>query len=275
MRALCEYIRRHSDSGEPLTLDVLGRRAGLSPSRLRRIFREIVGVTPRQFVEACRFEVLKSELRDGEPVTRAIYDAGFGSSSRVYEQAGDRLGMTPGQYRDQGRGVAISYAFADTPMGRMLVAATDRGLCFVQFGDSRDELLDNLRWEYPAAEIAEMGEGSAEQFDLWLAALRLHLEGSEPHLELPLDIRASAFQTRVWNYLRTIPYGETRSYKEVAAAIGKPSATRAVASACAANRTALVIPCHRVIRSDGGAGGYRWGLERKKQLLDRERTATS
>ncbi|MEE8525896.1 MAG: bifunctional DNA-binding transcriptional regulator/O6-methylguanine-DNA methyltransferase Ada [Thermoanaerobaculia bacterium] len=271
IRELCDYIRRHSDSGDPLTLEVLGRQVGLSPSRLRRVFREIVGVTPRQYVEACRFEALKRGLRDGDSVTDAIYDAGFGTSSRVYEQADTRLGMTPGEYRAGGRDLAISYAFADTPVGKMLVAATDRGLCCVRFGDSAGELLEELHYEYPAATIEEMSAGGADQFGLWVDALKRHLEGAEPHLDLPLDVRASAFQLRVWKYLQSISYGETRSYSQVARAIGKPKAVRAVAGACAANRTAIAIPCHRVIRADGELGGYRWGRERKQRLLERER----
>lgn len=270
IRELCEFIRRHSDSGDPLTLEVLGRQAGIEPARLRRLFREIVGVTPRQYVEACRFEALKRGLRDGDSVTDAIYDAGFASSSRVYEQAGSRLGMTPSEYRAGGRDLAISYAVADTPVGKMLVAATDRGLCCVRFGDSAGELLEELHYEYPSAIVEEMHPGGSEQLALWVDALKRHLEGSEPHLDLPLDVRASAFQQRVWQYLRTIPYGETRSYSQVARAIGKPAAVRAVAGACAANRTAIAVPCHRVIRADGDPGGYRWGRDRKQALLERE-----
>ncbi len=276
MRELCEFIQSHSDSGDPLTLAVLSRRAGLSPSRLRRMFSEIVGVTPRQYVQGCRFETLKQGLREGDSVTDAIYEAGFGSSSRVYEQTGSRLGMTPSEYRDGGRDLAVSYALAsytvaETPAGRMIVAATDRGLCFVHFGDSNEDLVEALRGEFPAATIRPTSADDSEQLTLWMAALRRHLEGNEPHLDLPVDIRASAFQLQVWSYLRSIPYGETRSYSEVAAAIGKPSAVRAVAGACAANRAAIVIPCHRVIRANGDLGGYRWGRDRKTQLLECER----
>ncbi len=270
IRQLCDYIRRHSDSGDSLTLEVLARQAELSPSRLRRLFREIVGVTPRQYVEACRFETLKEGLRDGEQVTRAIYDAGFGSSSRVYEQAGDRLGMTPSEYRAGGRGMSVSYVVEETPVGWVLVAATDRGLCGVQLGDSAAALAARLEEEFPYAEIAPASTDSDGQLARWMATLRRHLSGAEPHLDLPLDIRASAFQIKVWQYLQSIPYGETRSYSQVAEGIGKPKAVRAVASACAANQAALVIPCHRVIRANGELGGYRWGEERKRLLLERE-----
>lgn len=274
IRELCEYIRRHADSGDPLTLEVLARRADLTPSRLRRLFREIVGVTPRQFVESCRFETLKGELRRGEQVTRAIYDAGFGSSSRVYEQTETRLGMTPGEYRDGGKGLDISYIFVDTPVGRLIVAATDRGLCFVHFGDSEQDLVQRLEGEFPAATRRESKATGSTQLEQWSEALRRHLTGDEPHLDLPLDVRASAFRLKVWQALQAIPYGETRSYGQVAAAIGKPRAVRAVASACAANRTALVIPCHRVIRADGDLGEYRWGRQRKQEILQREQVAS-
>ncbi len=273
VRELCDYIRTHSDSGDPLTLDVLSREAEMSPSRLRHTFREIAGVTPRQYVEACRFETLKQRLRTGESVTAAIYDAGFATASRVYEQVNSRLGMTPSEYRAGGPGVAISYALTKTSVGRLLVAATDRGLCFVQFGDSESDLLERLRREYPRATIEKTDAGESEQLRLWLAALRRHLSGSQPHLDLPVDVRATAFRQRVWRYLRTIPYGETRSYAQVARAIGQPRAARAVAGACAGNRVAIVIPCHRVIRADGDAGGYRWGEERKRKLLEMEQAS--
>lgn len=275
IRELCQFIQEHSDSGDPLTLEVLSRQSGLSSSQLRHRFREIVGVTPRQYVEACRFKALKEGLRDGESVTAAIYEAGFASSSRVYEQVHARLGMTPTEYRSGGRDVAISYTFTDTPVGHMLVAATDRGLCFVQFGDLAGELVGQLRKEYPAAVIQEMGAEGSEQLRLWLDALRRHLSGAEPHLDLPFDVRASAFQLRVWRYLQSIPRGETRSYSQVAEAIGKPTAVRAVAGACAANRMAIVIPCHRVIRANGDLSGYRWGRERKQQLLELEQVDIS
>ena len=270
MQALCAYIRRHCDSGDPLTLEVLGRQVGMRPDRLRRLFREIVGVTPRQYVEVSRFDRLKRGLREGEPVTRAIYDAGFGSSSRVYEQASEQLGMTPSAYRDRGKGLEISFAVAKTVVGQMLVAATDRGLCSVQLGDEAEALRAQLRDEFPAAELDEKRD-ARQRLGPWVAALQRHLEGREPHLDLPLDIRATSFQLQVWRALRAIPYGETRTYAEVARSIGKPKAVRAVASACAANRTALAIPCHRVIRSDGGLGGYRWGVDRKEALLTTER----
>ena len=270
---LCDHIRREADSGEPLTLDALAARVGLSPAHLQRTFRTAVGVSPRRYAELCRLERLKGELRGGESVTGAIYAAGFGSSSRVYERADSRLGMTPSQYRAGGKGVAITYAATDTSVGKLLLAATDRGLCFVQLGGSERELVARLRREYPAADLFAMGESSSPAFAAWMEALRRHVEEGRPHGDLPVDVRASAFQQRVWTFLQSIPWGETRSYAQVAAGIGAPRSTRAVARACASNPVAVAIPCHRVIRGDGALSGYRWGVERKRKLLARERTS--
>ena len=267
---LCEYIRAHADSGDKLGLAELAEQAGLSPGHLQRIFKATVGVTPRQYVEACRLGVLKRELRAGESVTDAIYAAGFGASSRLYERVDTRLGMTPRQYRQGGKGLAISYTVLDSPFGQLLLAATDRGLCFVELGDDAETLVAELRQEFPAAKIAAGATPSSPALESWGQALRQHLLGQLPQLELPLDVRASAFQFQVWSYLQTIPRGEVRTYQQVAAAIGRPKAVRAVGSACARNPTALVVPCHRVIRGDGALGGYRWGEERKRQLLAAE-----
>jgi AraC family transcriptional regulator of adaptative response/methylated-DNA-[protein]-cysteine methyltransferase len=217
--------------------------------------------------------VLKTQLRREPNVTAAIYQAGYGSSSRVYEHVDTRLGMTPNAYRSGGAGLAISYGFAQTPLGLLLIAATDRGLCALQFGDSREALAAALRLEYPAAAIAAMPPAHAAEFASWVARLNEHLRDSSVELDLPLDVRGTAFQLKVWQCLQSIPYGEVRSYTEVAAAIGQPNGARAVARACAANHVALLIPCHRVIRGSGELGGYRWGLERKRVLLDRERAA--
>lgn len=272
---LCDHIRRESDSGEPLTLAALAARVGLSPTHLQRRFRAAVGVSPRRYAELCRLERLKGELRQGESVTGAIYAAGFGSSSRVYERTDSRLGMTPSEYKAGGRGVAITYAAADTNVGKLLLAATDRGLCFVQLGGSERELLSRLRREYPAAELRAMSASSSPAFAAWMEALRRHVEEGRPHGDLPVDVRASAFQQRVWTFLQSIPWGETRSYAQVAAGIGAPRASRAVARACATNPVAVAIPCHRVIRGDGGLSGYRWGVARKQKLLARERQRTA
>jgi AraC family transcriptional regulator, regulatory protein of adaptative response / methylated-DNA-[protein]-cysteine methyltransferase len=270
MQALCRYIEAHAQ--QPLTLEALSARAHLSPFHLQRQFKAAIGVTPRQYLEACRLRTLRAGLRDGRAVTRAIHDAGFGSASRVYERVATRLGMTPKQYRGGGAGVAISYASAPTPLGLLMIGATDRGVCFVQFGDSAKRLRAMLEAEYPAARITPMDDARRGELDAWMHALTAFLHGGAPLPELPLDLRGTAFQMKVWSYLQKIPSGELQSYGEVAQGIGSPTAVRAVASACAANRVALLVPCHRVIRGDGSLGGYKWGLERKRTLIDHERS---
>jgi AraC family transcriptional regulator of adaptative response/methylated-DNA-[protein]-cysteine methyltransferase len=227
-------------------------------------------VTPRQFQEACRLRALKQELRAGEDVLQATLAAGFGSPSRVYERVSTRLGMTPSEYRAGGARVGITHAILRTRLGLLAIGATDRGLCFVEFGTSEDQLTGALRREYPSAQLSAVRKPWPEALGQWVRALEQYLEGAQPSLDLPMDIRATAFQMRVWRYLQSIPYGETRSYRSVAEGIGQPTAARAVASACASNRIALVIPCHRVIRGTGEPGGYRWGLKRKRALLEGE-----
>ena len=270
IRDVCVYIRAHCDSGEALTLETLGEVAGWSPFHLQRTFKAVFGVSPKQFVEACRVTTFKSKLRKGSSVTAAVYDAGFGSSSRVYERVDTNLGMTPAEYRAGGKDVAISYAVAKTPLGLLLMAATDRGLCSVQFGADEKELLTELAREYPQAKIAK-SKAERGEMEVWMKALTGYLRGEPAALELPLDVRATAFQLKVWRYLQTIPVGEVRTYGEVAQAIGAPGASRAVGTACGSNKVALVIPCHRVIRGDQELGGYRWGIERKSALLEAEK----
>ena len=269
IRKICRYIEAHSD--EPLSLERLAAMAAMSRFHFARSFKAVVGVTPKQYLAGVRFEALKRHLARAKPVDAAVYDAGYGSSSRVYEQAVSRLGMTPAQYRRAGAGVAISYAALPSPAGLIFIGATDRGICFVRLGDSEDALLDALRGEYVNATIEPMRQPHHPQFAAWVKAIAEHLAGRQPHLDLPLDIRATAFQMRVWKYLQTIPYGDVQSYAEVAAAIGVPSGARAVANACARNPAAIVVPCHRVIRGNGELGGYRWGVARKRALLDNER----
>jgi len=275
IRDLCQYIESHRD--ESLKLSDLGKRAGLSPFHLQRAFKAIVGVSPKQYLDGLRIESFKSMLRGerGNDVTATIFEAGFGSLSRLYEKTDTRLGMTPMEYRDGGRGVEISYACSQTPLGRMMVGATDRGLCFVQFGESETALLRALKAQYPNAEIRPLPEPPPAQFGQWMEGLNRYLEGRQPDLRLPVHVRATSFQLMVWKYLQTIPSGSVESYREVAKAIGRPGAARAVARACASNSVAMVIPCHRVIRGTGELGGYRWGLERKRTLLDRERQSNS
>jgi AraC family transcriptional regulator, regulatory protein of adaptative response / methylated-DNA-[protein]-cysteine methyltransferase len=269
--ALCDFIRKNSS--EPINLERLSQKARLSPFHLQRTFKAVVGVTPRQYLEACRLETLKKQFRSGNSLTGAIYDAGFGSNSRVYERVSTRLGMTPTEYRAGGNHVSISYVSIQSSVGLMMIGATDRGLCFVQFGDSKQKLLQMLRTEYPEAALAEMEQPYPEQFGLWVQALIRHLSGDRQRLFLPIDVRGTAFQFRVWTYLQSIPYGEVQSYSEVARSIQNPGANRAVAQACASNKVAIAVPCHRVIRGNGEMGGYRWGVARKRTLIDLERSA--
>lgn len=271
IRDVCRYIDAHADAA--LSLGELAERAGLSRFHFLRRFKAVVGVTPKAYQEHARMRTLRTTLKASRDVTTAVYDAGFGSASRAYARAHTHLGMTPKEYRDGGAGIAITYAAVPSPLGTLMIAATDRGLCFVQFGETEPALREELEREYPRAAIEPMARPHHPQFDAWIDALLRHLQGREPQLDLPLDIRATAFQLRVWRYLQAIPYGEVRSYGEVARDLGNPEAARAVARACAANRVALVIPCHRVIRENGGLGGYRWGLERKRVLIDLERAA--
>ncbi|HZV79172.1 MAG TPA: methylated-DNA--[protein]-cysteine S-methyltransferase [Candidatus Binatus sp.] len=249
------------------TLRQLAGELGVPPTRLLRAFKKIAGVSPRQYGQEQRLARLKSRLRNGEPVSRAIYDAGFGSSRSVYERARADFGMTPALYRRGGEGMNIGYAIVDSPLGRLLVGATDAGVSSVCLGGSDTELERTLRAEYPAAHI----ERGGVHLTSYVEAIVEYLKGQRPHLDLPVDIQATAFRRRVWEALRAIPVGQTRTYGEIAAAIGEPKAARAVGQACGANPVALVIPCHRVVRNDGKSGGYRWGSKRKQKLLEQER----
>ncbi len=269
VRRACRFIEAHDDG--PPTLAALAADVGLSPYHLQRTFKRIVGVTPRQYADARRLGRLKTMLRAGDQVTGALYEAGYGSSSRLYERAPAQLGMTPATYRRGGAGARIGYAIAPCPLGRVLVAATARGISAVYLGDDEAALEAELRREYPAAEIARDDAGLGR----WVAALVEHLDGRRPHLDLPLDVRATAFQRQVWEALQAIPYGATRSYGEIARAIGRPTAVRAVARACATNPVSVVVPCHRVVAADGGLAGYRWGTERKRALLAKERAVAA
>jgi AraC family transcriptional regulator of adaptative response/methylated-DNA-[protein]-cysteine methyltransferase len=296
----CRYIEENLE--DKPTLADLSTHVGMSPYHLQRIFKRIMGITPRQYAEASRLGQLKTKLKEGESVTMALYNAGYSSSSRLYERAPTQLGMTPTTYRRGGQGMHISYTIVDCPLllqyptsgstkravpdpsapeevymnipkrsndfapGRLLVAATEKGVCAVSLGDSDADLEAALQSEYPAAEIHR----DSVDLSQWVNAILKHLNGQQPHLNLPLDVQATAFQWRVWQELRTIPYGSTRSYSEVAQALGSPKAARAVAQACATNPVALVVPCHRVVREDGSLGGYRWGTDRKQHLLAQE-----
>ena len=259
-----EYIDRHAD--EPLPLARLAREAGVSAAHLQRTFTRIVGLSPKQYQEQRRVGALKSALRDGRTVSSATYEAGFASGRRVYEAADDALGMTPGAYRRRGVGVTIHYTVVRTSLGLLLVAVTERGICSVALGDDEAALVGSLRTEYPAAELARATDADDRLVDAVVA----HVEGTARATDVPLDVKATAFQWQVWRALQHIPEGATRTYQEIARELGHPSAARAVARACASNRIAVLIPCHRVVRGDGALGGYRWGVARKAALLARE-----
>jgi len=266
VKAICRFIEQHLD--EPLTLGRLGTEFHQSPFHLQRRFKAVLGITPREYADSCRLRMFKRNLQAGDTVTRAMYEAGYGSSSRLYERTASQLGMTPDKYRRGAIAAAIRYTCADSPLGRMLIAATELGICSIQFARSDGELMEGLKREFPFA-ARKVDEGGLQS---WVGALLRHMRGKDLDSSLPLDIRATAFQRRVWTYLQSIPFGATRSYGQVAKAIGRPSATRAVARACATNPVAVAIPCHRVVRGDGGMGGYRWGIDRKKTLLEMEQS---
>lgn len=300
---IARHIEAHAEA--VLSLAELGNLIDLSPAYLQRQFKRVMGLSPRQYQEACRLRAIKSQLRNGESVTSALYEVGMGSSSRLYEKVDRHFGMTPSQYKAGGVAVNITYALADTLFGRLLMAATDRGLCLVSLGDDDAQLIAGLKNEFPKAtidavvfaetvltaqqtamtgRIAQPEQSSpqclrASQFQLWMTSLNAYLRASDSAAlkqhatvlhELPLDMMGTAFQMKVWHYLQQIPRGSVQSYAAVAEAIGCPRAVRAVGTACGANRLALLIPCHRVIRGDGGLGGYRWGLARKQHLLQWE-----
>ena len=253
------------------TLRQLASELQVPAARLLRAFKRIAGVSPREYARAHRVGKLKDRLRDGQAVTHAIYDAGFGSSRSVYERARSEFGMTPARYRRGGSGVHIGFEIVDSPLGRLLVGATEHGVSSVCLGDADRKLESALRDEYPAAHIERGGPHLRGYIEKILAYLR----GKEPHLDLPVDIQTTAFRRKVWEALRAIPYGQTRSYGEIAATIGEPRAARAVGQACGANPVALVIPCHRAVRGDGASGGYRWGAARKAKILSEERKVAS
>jgi len=262
--SICQFLREHTD--EPPTLAALGERFGINPFHLQRVFKSVVGVSPREYADAIRMQSFKSQVRSGRSVTDAIYEAGFGSSSRLYERSDAQLGMTPATYQRGGKGVFIRYTTIASPVGRMLLAATDHGVCSITFGDSDAGLLEGLRREFPDATLRR-GDVVLRR---WVRALLDQLHGERPLPQLPLDVQATAFQRRVWEHLKSIPYGSTKSYGQVARGIGEPSSARAVARACASNPVAVAIPCHRVVRGTGELGGYRWGMERQKALLEME-----
>jgi AraC family transcriptional regulator of adaptative response/methylated-DNA-[protein]-cysteine methyltransferase len=269
-RRAAAYIEERvaAEAEGPVTLDELARHCGVSPWHLQRQFKQTLGVSPRQYDDALRMKQLKRGLKRGDGVAAATFEAGYGSSSRVYERAMTALGMTPASYAKGGKGAAIFYAISPCGLGKLLVAATERGLCRVELGTQDSALLEDLRREFPEAHSIERDDAALGRF---VTELLHRIDGAAPREDLPLDIQATAFQRRVYEELLRIPTGETRSYAEIAEAIGQPSASRAVGNACATNPVALAIPCHRVLRNNGTLGGYAWGIERKQALISAER----
>lgn len=262
------YIETHLD--EPITLDMLARQVNMSPYHLQRIFKRFVGLSPKEYQDARRLEAYKDHVRESGDVLDATFEAGFGSSRALYGLAQDRLGMTPGVYGRGGDGQSIRFTIVPSPFGRLLVAVTERGVCAVSLGDDDAILAADLENEFPNAQTIERDD---EALRAWVQPIVYYHNGVHAHPTVPLDLQGTDFQRRVWKALQEIPYGETRTYGDIAAEIGHPSAARAVAQACAGNRLALVVPCHRVVRKDGSTGGYRWGVERKARLIEHERTA--
>src|SRR4030088_3112295 len=267
--ALVQRAASHlaESSEEGVRLGVLARTLGTTQATLRRAFLRVTGLKPRELAEALRIKRFKAMLRAGKSIADALCEPGYESSSRVYERSDAQLGMTPSTYRKGGQGMKIGYTIAKSPVGKVLVGATERGVSAVYLGDAESTMIAALREEYPRAEIAP----ATDSFQRWVREIVQRIEGKQPRLELPLDLQATAFQRRVWNELQRISRGRTRTYSQVARSLGKPKAVRAVARACATNPVSIVVPCHRVIREDGTLAGYRWGLSRKEQLLARER----
>lgn len=271
--ALADFIAQHVD--EPLSLERLAAESAMSPFHLQRKFSELFGVSPKQFQNALRVQHLKQALRQGTEITTAIYAAGFGSNSRIYEQIDQNIGMTLTEYKQGARALDISFALRQSSLGYLLMAATARGICFVHFGANAGLLLQALHREFPQANLVPTPEDMSAELDLWVDALEHHLAGKGPCPSLPLHLHGTAFQLSVWRFLTSLRPGETVSYAAVAKAIERPTAFRAVANACGANKLAVLIPCHRVLRGDGSQGGYRWGAERKQQLLQLEQAVAS
>ncbi|GAA4325569.1 bifunctional DNA-binding transcriptional regulator/O6-methylguanine-DNA methyltransferase Ada [Pigmentiphaga soli] len=263
----CRLIEAAAGSGDaPPDLDRLAAAAGLSRFHFHRLFKTRTGVTPAAYARARRAEAVRKGLAGARSVTQAVYEAGFGSGSRFYERSSAMLGMTPTQFRRGGQGARIRFALGQCSLGAILVAATDQGICAISLGDDPDALLRELQDRFPHAELV----GADAAFEQWVARVVGAVEAPALGLDLPLDVRGTAFQLRVWEALRALPAGSTISYAELAERIGAPGSARAVARACASNSVAVAIPCHRVVRGDGGVAGYRWGVERKRALLERE-----
>lgn len=272
--ALVAKATRLIESGgddDAVRFGALAKSLGTTTATLRRAFLQVTGLRPRELAEALRLAKFKKLLRAGKKITDALYETGYGSSSRVYERSNAQLGMTPATYRKGGKDMKIGYSIAKSKLGDVLVAATERGVSAVYLGDSQPKLVQELRDEYPRAEV----NAADRSFEKWVSEIVQRVEGKPPRVELPLDVQATAFQRRVWQELQRIPSGMTKTYSQVAQAVGNPKAVRAVARACATNPVSIVVPCHRVVRQDGNLAGYRWGISRKERLLEQERLAAS
>ncbi len=266
--SLAEYIEQQAH--KELKLDSLAKKVAISPFHLQRKFKQSFGVSPKQFQNAVRIQRLKQSLRSGDDISGSIYEAGFGSTSRVYEQINSKLGMTPSAYRSGGKNEQIAFAMRKSSFGHIIMAATNRGVCFVHIGDNYSDLIKALHQEFPEAELVATPEEMSVELDGWINALEDHLCHAGPRPEVPLHLYGTAFQLSVWTFLMSIKEGESISYSDAAKGISAPKAFRAVANACGANKIAILIPCHRVLRGDGQLGGYRWGVDRKRQLLRQE-----
>ncbi len=262
---IARYIETYAD--ESLPLSRLAIESGLSPAYLQKAFKACVGVSPKQFQDAIRQQRFKGFLKQGQSVTDAIFESGYGSVSRIYDKAVRGLGMTPSQYKQGAANELIYFTSGKTQFGVLMIAATDVGVCFAMFGKSKSALKDLLQKEFPRATLQSSTANQSPELENWFNAINLHLSEGSPKPDIPLDIRGTAFQIKVWAFLKRIPEGDTVSYKDLAQGIGQPTATRAAASACGKNRIAVLVPCHRVLRGDGSMGGFRWGVERKQQLL--------
>lgn len=267
VKVACQLI---DEADEPPSLEQLATAVKYSPSHFHRLFKKLLGITPKAYAATRRANRMRANLRDDASVTRAVYSSGYGASSRFYNESVEILGMKASEYRNGAKGIVIRFAVASTSLGQMMVAATDKGLCAIEFGEDASQLLERLRDRFPAAEL-----GESDDFEGWVADVVAYVDDPSARLSLPLDIQGTAFQRRVWEALRKVPVGTTATYSEVAAQIGQPKAARSVARACAANRLAVAVPCHRVVRNDGKMGGYRWGVERKQALLQRESRESS
>ncbi|MEZ5759296.1 MAG: methylated-DNA--[protein]-cysteine S-methyltransferase [Emcibacteraceae bacterium] len=266
---IADYIEKHAD--EKITLDRLAEISNLSPHHIQRKFKAAYGVSPKEYQNGLRLNHFKSALRSGDDISGAIYEAGYGSSSRIYEQIDGRIGMTPAAYRSGGRGEEISYAIRDCSLGLIIMAATDRGVCMIHFGDSVEGLEDELRREYPHAVLKKTPKSSDDHLNDWIEAFERHISFGAKRPDIPLHLNGTAFQIKVWRFLMSVKPGEVLSYKEQAERMGIPKAVRAVASANARNNIGVLVPCHRILRGDGSLGGFRWGLDRKRALIDQER----